>query len=113
MYRFYGSQNTTVGVDYQALLGNANFFGEAARSANTAQSLDVTVPFTSPREWNAIRSRILSTPNVRGVDLSSLGADGAVIRIEFTNTVEELQVNMQAAGLNLAASGSVWIIQLM
>ena len=86
---------------------------EAARSANTAQSLDVTVPFTSPREWNAIRSRILSTPNVRGVDLSSLGADGAVIRIEFTNTVEELQVNMQAAGLNLAASGSVWIIQLM
>lgn len=86
---------------------------QAALSANTAQSLDVTVPFTSPREWNAIRSRILSTPNVRGVDLSSLGAEGAVIRIEFTRTVEELQMNMQAAGLNLAASGSVWIIQLM
>ena len=86
---------------------------QAALSANTAQSLDVTVPFTSPREWNAIRSRILSTPNVRGVDLSSLGAEDAVIRIEFTGTVEELQFNMQAAGLNLATSGSVWVIQLM
>jgi hypothetical protein len=39
MYRFYGSQNTTVGVDYQALLGNANFFGEAARSANGGFSM--------------------------------------------------------------------------
>jgi hypothetical protein len=86
---------------------------EAARSANVTQSLAVSVPFTSPREWNAIRSRILSTPNVRGVDLSTLNADGAVIRLMFTRTVEELQLNMQAAGLNLANDGSAWIIQLM
>jgi hypothetical protein len=86
---------------------------EAARSANTTQSLSVSVPFTSPREWNAIRSRILATPNVRGVDLSTLNADGAVIRLVFTRTVEELQMNMQAAGLNLASAGSAWIIQPM
>jgi len=86
---------------------------EAARSANTTQSLSVSVPFTSPREWNAIRSRILATPNVRAVDLSTLNADGAVIRLVFTRSVEELQVNMQAAGLNLASAGSAWIIQPM
>jgi len=86
---------------------------QAALSANTAQSLDVTVPFTSPREWNAIRSRILTTPNVVGVDLSSLSADGAVIRLVFTRTVEELQGNMQAAGLNLANTGASWVIQPM
>ena len=86
---------------------------EAARSANTTQSLSVTVPFTSPREWNAIRSRILTTPNVTGVDLSTLNTDGAVIRLVFTRTVEELQLNMQAAGLNLANNGSAWIIQQM
>jgi hypothetical protein len=86
---------------------------EAARSANTTQSLSVSVPFSSPREWNAIRSRILATPNVRGVDLSTLNADGAVIRLVFTRTVEELQMNMQAAGLNLASAGAAWIIQPM
>lgn len=86
---------------------------EAARSANTRQSIAVSVPFTSPREWNAIRSRILTTPNVIGVDLSSLNTDGAVIRLVFTRTVEELQGNMQAAGLNLANTGSAWIIQPM
>ena len=85
----------------------------AAKSANTIQSIAVTVPFTSPREWNAIRSRILTTPNVTAVDLSTLNVDGAVIRLVFTRTVEELQMNMQAAGLNLANSGSVWIIQQM
>ena len=86
---------------------------EAARSANTTQTLAVTVPFTSPREWNAIRSRILTTPNVTGVDLSTLNTDGAMIRLVFTRTVEELQLNMQAAGLTLANNGSAWIIQPM
>ncbi len=86
---------------------------EAVRSANSSQSLAVSVPFTSPREWNAIRSRILTTPNVIGVDLSSLSAEGAVIKLMFTHTVEELQGNMQAAGLNLANTGSSWIIQPM
>jgi hypothetical protein len=85
----------------------------AERSANTVQSLAVSVPFSSPREWNAIRSRILSTPNVRAVDLSTLNADGAVIKLVFTRTVEELQMNMQAAGLNLANAGSAWVIQPM
>lgn len=86
---------------------------EAAKSANRVQSLSVSVPFTSPREWNAIRSRILSTPNVNGVDLSSLSAGGAVIQLAFTHTLEELQANMKAAGLNLAQSGSSWVIQSM
>jgi hypothetical protein len=39
MYRFSGSRNTVIGADYQAILGNANFFGEAARSANGGISM--------------------------------------------------------------------------
>jgi hypothetical protein len=101
---------------FQAMLVNS--YREVAekmaeRSANTVQFLAVSVPFTSPREWNAIRSRIVNTPNVRAVDLSTLNADGAVIKLVFTHTVEELQMNMQAAGLNLANAGSAWIIQPM
>lgn len=86
---------------------------EAAKNANRIQSLAVSVPFASPREWNAIRSRILSTPNVNGVDLSSLSAAGAVIQLVFTHTIEELQNNMRAAGLTLSQSGSSWVIQSM
>jgi len=81
-----------------------------ARGVNTPQAIAVTVPFGSPREWNAIRSRILMTPNVTAVDLSTFSAEGAVIKLVFTHTVEELQENMQRAGLNLAQSGASWVI---
>ena len=86
---------------------------DAAKNANRSQSMAVSVPFTSPREWNAIRSRILTTPNVSGVDLSTLSADGAVIKLVFTNTVAELQSNMQRAGLTLSQFGGTWVIQPM
>jgi hypothetical protein len=34
LYRFSGDQNLNVGIDYQAVLRNANFFGEFSRSQN-------------------------------------------------------------------------------
>jgi len=85
---------------------------KAARD-NTPQSLDVNVPFNSPREWNAIRSRILSTPNVSAVDLSSLDFSGATIRLVYTHSVEELQGNLQRVGLGLSQGGGGWVIQPM
>lgn len=86
---------------------------QAARAANTSQSLAVTVPFNSPREWNAIRSRVLNTPKVSTVDLTTLNVDGALIRLVFTGTLEELQGNMQRVGLNLVQGPGGWIIQPM
>jgi hypothetical protein len=104
---------------FQKVLYKA-YQAEAARAAeeqaarnNTPQSLTVTVPFTSPREWNAIRSRILTTPNVSAVDLSSLDFTGAVIRLVYTRSLEELQGNMQRVGLNLTQGGGGWVIQPM
>lgn len=86
---------------------------EAAKRSNTPQAMAVSVPFTSPREWNAIRSRILNTPGVVNVDLSSLSAGGAVIKLVFSKGVDDLQANLQRAGLNLAQSGGGWVIQAM
>lgn len=86
---------------------------QAAKAANTSQALAVTVPFNSPREWNTIRSRILNTPYVTNVDLTTLNVDGALIKLVFSHTVEELQANMQRVGLNLTQGAGGWIIQPM
>ena len=86
---------------------------EAAKNANQTQSMAVAVPFSSPREWNAIRSRILTTPYVIGVDLSTLSAEGAVIKLMFNHSVEDLQGNLQRAGLTLSQFGATWVIQQM
>jgi hypothetical protein len=77
---------------------------------NAKKTLRVQVPFSGPSEWNGLRSRILSTPGVTGLDVSSLGADGASVALTFVGTPEDLQSSMQASGLNLQNSGSGWAI---
>lgn len=83
----------------------------AEKDVNASKSIAVSVPFASPTEWNRIRSQILSTPNVIGVDVSTLSIDGAVIRLMFTNSVPALQDNMQRTGLGLSQVGQSWVIQ--
>jgi hypothetical protein len=87
---------------------------DAARAMSSgagAQSVDVAVPFGSPTEWNAIRARILATPGVKNVDVSSLSVDGAVIKLTVTAAVSDVQQNMLRTGLNMAQIGPNWVIQ--
>jgi hypothetical protein len=83
----------------------------AKTKANTSHSIPVAVPFASPSEWNGLRSRILSTPGVIGVDVSTLGGDGAVIRLMFVGDVADMQASLQATGLQLGQVGGSWVIQ--
>jgi Uncharacterized protein conserved in bacteria (DUF2066) len=97
----------------QAKIAAAAAAEEAAKNSNKPHSMAVAVPFASPREWNAIRSRILNAPNVTGFDLSTLSADGAVIRLMYTNSLPVLQGNMERVGLKLSQLGTTWVIQPM
>ena len=92
---------------------NAAKAAAAKQQAAGPQAISVAVPFGSPTEWNGIRSRILATPNVKGVDVSSLSGDGAVIRLTYVDSVEALQGNMQRTGLSLSQIGQSWVIQPM
>ena len=98
---------------FKAYQSESARIAEATRGANTRQSIAVTVPFGSPREWNAIRSRILAAPNVTAVDLATFSADGAVIKLVYTHSLEELKGNMQRVGLGLFQNGASWTIQPM
>ncbi len=87
--------------------------GEASSDAGVSSSIPVAVPFSSPSEWNAIRSRILSAPGIIGVDVSTLAGDGAVIRLMFVGDLLEVQTSMQATGLQLSQVGGNWVIQAL
>lgn len=84
---------------------------EAARRANERQEIAVSVPFASPTQWNNIRSRILATPDVIGVDVATLSFDGAVIRLVFRGGLPALQENVGHVGLRLSQYGENWVIQ--
>jgi hypothetical protein len=79
--------------------------------ANVSSSIPVAVPFSSPSEWNAIRSRILSSPGIIGVDVSTLGSNGAVIRLMFVGDLQYVQTSMQGTGLQMSQIGGSWVIQ--
>jgi Uncharacterized protein conserved in bacteria (DUF2066) len=79
--------------------------------ANVSRSIPVAVPFSSPSEWNAIRSRILSSPGIIGVDVSTLAGDGAVIRLMYVGDLQFVQSSMQGTGLQMSQIGGNWVIQ--
>jgi Uncharacterized protein conserved in bacteria (DUF2066) len=81
------------------------------QEASASHSIPVSVPFTSPTEWNGIRSRILATPGVIGVDVSTLAGNGAVVRLMYVGNLESTQSSMEATGLKLSQIGETWVIQ--
>lgn len=84
---------------------------QVASDAMASHSIPVAVPFSSPSEWNAIRSRILSSPGIIGVDVSTLGGDGAVIRLMYVGDLQVVQTSMQGTGLQMSQIGGNWVIQ--
>lgn len=85
----------------------------AAKSANpnAPQSIAVAIPFTSPTQWNGLRARILSTPGVMGVDVTSLDAEGASARLVYSGDLQDMQSSFQASGLEMLRTAGTWIIQ--
>jgi hypothetical protein len=85
---------------------------KAQEQANRKPSaIPVAVPFSSPSQWNGLRARILATPGVVGVDVSSLDAEGAVIQLLFRGPVDNLVDSFSSAGLAFSRIGETWIIQ--
>jgi hypothetical protein len=78
--------------------------------ANARKTISVQVEFSGPSQWNGLRSRILSTPGVTGLDVSTLGVDGAVVSLTFVGTTDEMASSMQASGLRLSRADGNWSI---
>jgi hypothetical protein len=75
------------------------------------QSLRVAVPLASLEQWNDLRARLVDTPGVAGVDLSSLTGQGAIVRLNFSVPFPDLQAELADRRLDLALRGETWVIQ--
>ncbi|MBG1231231.1 DUF2066 domain-containing protein [Aestuariivirga litoralis] len=106
--------SASVGAQRFQQLITDKFRSEQAKSAMAnpapAQSLPVTVPFAGPSQWNGLRSRILSTPGVVGLDVTSLEAGGASAKLFYNGAVEDLGASLQTAGLQLVNNGGTWTV---
>jgi hypothetical protein len=81
-----------------------------AANPNAPQSVAVAIPFTSPTAWNGLRARILSTPGVIGVDVTTLDGQGASAKLIYSGNLDEMQSSLQASGLQMTRSSGAWTI---
>jgi hypothetical protein len=94
------------------MAAEAHARAEAEREASRASaSLAVAVPFSGIHQWNGIRARLLATPGVVGVNVSTIAQNGAVIQLAFLDSVETLQRALSGGGLRLVRAGGTWVLQ--
>jgi hypothetical protein len=83
----------------------------AAQEVASAQSLQVAVPFRNADQWNEIRQRILSVDGVRGVDVATFARNGAIIKLMFGSSVEDLRNSLYASNMRLDRIKGNWVLQ--
>lgn len=83
----------------------------AAQEVASAQALQVAVPFRSADQWNEIRQRILSVDGVLGVDVATFARNGAIIKLMFGNSVEDLRNSLYASNMRLDRIKGNWVLQ--
>ena len=74
-------------------------------------TLPVAVSFFTTEEWSALRSRILATPGVSGVDISTISQGGAIVQLSYVSGFEQVRQALWQAGLALQNVGGTWVLQ--
>jgi hypothetical protein len=81
------------------------------QTTRATTSMAVAVPFSGIYQWNGIRARLLATPGVLGVDVSTIAENGAVIQLAFADSIQDLQSALSGSGLRLVQSRGTWVLQ--
>lgn len=74
-------------------------------------TLPVAVSFYTNDEWTNLRSRILATPGVSSVDISTISQGGAMVQLSYVSAFEQLRQSLWASGLALQNVGGTWVLQ--
>jgi len=85
----------------------------AAPAPSAQQVLTVAVPFSSIEEWTNLRESILATRGVSGVDVSTLSAGGAMVRLSYAVPLETLKAALAGRRLALALEGNTWVLRVL
>ncbi|MCB1506201.1 MAG: DUF2066 domain-containing protein [Hyphomicrobiaceae bacterium] len=87
--------------------------GGAASSAPApgSEPVRMQVEFKGLSEWNAVRSRVLETPGVSGVQIDAVSARGADMQLAFPGGGEALATAFAARGLRLTNVGGNWFLR--
>lgn len=84
-----------------------------ATAASGADSVVFVAEFNSPDQWNEIRTQILDTPGVDGVNISAATERNADVALRFPGGATALANAVGARGLSLLNVGGGWVLRSM
>jgi hypothetical protein len=79
--------------------------------AGAPQAMEATLMFTGPEQLAQIRQNLLSAAGVQGMDLVQVMVGGAIVRVNYTGTVQELHLALGSRGLELVELSTGWTIR--
>lgn len=85
--------------------------GDAFTPTGSGESVAFVVEFNGPDQWNDMRTQILDTPGVDGVNISAATEHNADVALRFPGGAAALANAVGARGLSLINVGSGWILR--
>jgi hypothetical protein len=75
-------------------------------------TLSASVPINSLDQWVQVRSRLLSVPEIRKVDLLSLNRHEAKVQIRYVGSANQLKSSLVGVDLWVDGTDQAWRLQL-
>lgn len=85
--------------------------GDAFTPAGSGESVVFIAEFNSPDQWNEIRTQILDTPGVDGVNISAATEHNADVALRYPGGAQALANAVGARGLSLINVGGGWVLR--
>ena len=80
-------------------------------AALVSQTVFFNVEFSGLREWRKIRQALQNVPGVGELDVNSLSARGADVKLSYRGGAQRLQAVVPRHGLELARRGNDWVLR--
>lgn len=87
--------------------------GDPFSTTATGDPVNFVVEFNDPSQWNDIRTQILDTPGVNGVNIAAATERNAEVALRFPGGAPALANAVGARGLSLINVGSGWVLRSM
>ena len=80
-------------------------------SSGLGEPVRFTAEFSSPSQWNEIRTQLLDTPGVDDLDIGTISALNADVLLKFPGGPTALANALGARGLSLSPGGTGWVLR--
>ncbi len=77
----------------------------------TGEPIEASVSFSGLREWQLLRARLVSLPQVSKVEVLGLNPRGALLTLYVSGGVVELSNALAQFGLELVEGAGIWVIR--